>query len=158
MLSSLWRLDGIPGARTIRHNLRAVAPIKSVAERGRRMWGEFNVEDNCGKSRPPTTVRIEVDLVKRKVTVLWELLQIKKEVTFALEHQSDSDGRDVFCAAQAVIASLEQGDPPFRFVDRDTVEVWQILNDGDPRLLATAAVSVTPLLCSECANDGPLPN
>jgi len=122
------------------------------------MWGEFNVEDNCGKSRPPTTVRIEVDLVKRKVTVLWELLQIKKEVTFALEHQSDSDGRDVFCAAQAVIASLEQGDPPFRFVDRDTVEVWQILNDGDPRLLATAAVSVTPLLCSECANDGPLPN
>jgi hypothetical protein len=116
------------------------------------MWGEFNVEDNCRKSRPPTTVRIEVDLVKRKVTVVWELLQIKKEVAFALEHLSDNDGLDVFSAAQAVIEALEQDDPPFRFVDGDRVEVWQILNDGDPRLLATAAVSVTPLLCSECAS------
>jgi hypothetical protein len=35
-------------------------------------------------------------------------------------------------------------------VDGDTVEVWQILNDGDPRLLATAAVNVTPLLCGDC--------
>jgi hypothetical protein len=116
------------------------------------MWGEFNVEDNCGKSRPPTTVRIEVDLVKRKVTVVWEIVQIKKEVAFALEHLSDHNGLDVFSAAQAAIEALEQDDPQFRFVDGDTVEVWQILNDGDPRFLATAAVSVTPLLCSECAS------
>jgi len=113
----------------------------------------FNIGGSFARFRPPATVKIEVDLVKRKVTVVWELLQIKKEVAFALEHLSDDDGLDVFSAVQSTIEALEENDPPFRFVDGDTVEVWQILNDGGPRLLATAAVSVTPLLCSVCAKN-----
>ena len=50
------------------------------------------------------------------------------------------------------LEALEQDDRPYRFVDGDTVEVWQILNDGELRLLATAAVTVTPLICEDCAN------
>ena len=92
-------------------------------------------------------------MVKRKVTVVWELLQIKKEEAFALEHLSDNDVLDLFSTSSAVIAALEQDDPPFRLVDGDTLEMWQILNDGVPRYLATAAVNVTPLICSECAKN-----
>ena len=89
-------------------------------------------------------------MVNRRITAVWESLQITKEAAFVPEDLSENDVLDVFSAAQTAIEALEQADPPLRFVDGDTVEVWQILNDGEPRLLATAAVSVTPLLCSEC--------
>ena len=151
MLSSLWRLDGIPGARTIRHNLRAVAPIKSVAERGRRMWGEFNVEDNCGKSRPPTTVRIEVDLVKQRITVVWEILNTTKEIPFPSDEDSLDDVSNVLWLAHTAIEALEQCDPPERFVDGDTIQIWQATEAGRV-LVAKVEVSVTPPLCGECAN------
>lgn len=120
------------------------------------MGSEFNIGDSYIKSRPPTIVRIEVDLVNRKITAVWELLQIAKQMAFALEHSSGDDDSEVFSAAQTAIEALEKEDPPLRFVDGDTVEVWQILNDGELRLLATAAVSAT--LCTECANGGSLPN
>ena len=58
---------------------------------------------------------------------------------------------DVLSVARTAIKALEEDDQPYRFVDGDTVEVWQILNDGELRLLAMAAVSVT--LCSECAKE-----
>lgn len=112
------------------------------------MRDEFKVGHNYGRSRPPTIVRVEVDLANRKVTVEWELLQTGKELAFGLEHLYDNDGLEVFSIAQTAIGLLEQDEPPCQFVDGDTVEVWQIL-DGEPRLLATATVSVA--LCSECA-------
>jgi hypothetical protein len=91
--------------------------------------------------------RIEVDLVNRKITVVWELLQTAKQIVLAPEHLTEHDDFDVFSAAQIAIGALEQDSPPFRFVHGDRVEVWEILNAAEPRLLATAAVSVTPIMC-----------
>ena len=116
------------------------------------MLHEFNIGDSYPKSRPPTIVRIDVDLVGRKITAVWELLQVAKQMAFALEHLSGNDELDVFSAARTAIKALEEDDRPYRFVDGDTVEVWQIQKDGELRLLATAAVSVA--LCSECAANG----
>ena len=73
-------------------------------------------------------------------------------MVFAPEHLSGNDDLDVFSAAQMAIKALEQDNRPYRFVDGDTVEIWQILNNGELRLLATAAVTVTPLICEDCAN------
>lgn len=122
------------------------------------MWGEFNVGDSYPKPRQPTIVRIEVTLINRSITAVWESLQIAKQMPFALEQLSGNDDLDVFSAAETAIETLEQADPPLRFVDGDTVEVWQILNDGELRLFAMATVRVTSLMCSECANRGSLPN
>jgi hypothetical protein len=115
---------------------------------------EFNDAGMYAKSRPPTTVRIDVDLVSRKITAVWELFQVAKEMAFAPDHLSGNDDLDVFSAAQMAIKALEQDNRPYRFVDGDTVEIWQILNNGELRLLATAAVTVTPLICDDCANGG----
>jgi hypothetical protein len=117
------------------------------------MWHEFNHADLSAKTRPPTIVRIEVDLVNRKVTAVWESLQIAKQMPFALDRMSGNSDSDVFSSAQVAICALEKADPPFRFVDGDTVEVWA-LEDGDARLVAVAAVAVAPLFCSECAQMG----
>ena len=113
------------------------------------MWHESNNTDRYAKSRPPTTVRIAVDLVNRRITAVWELLQVSKQMVFSLKCLSGNDDLDVLSAARTAIKALEEDDQPYRFVDGDTVEVWQILNDGEPRLLAMAAVSVT--LCNGCA-------
>lgn len=118
------------------------------------MWGEFKIEGSYAKSRTSTIVRIEVDLASWKITTVWEGLQIAKQTAFALEHLSGDDDLDVFSAAQKTIQRLERDDPPFRFVHGDTVEVWRILNDGEPKLLATASVVVTLPICGDCANGG----
>lgn len=109
------------------------------------MRDEFKVEHRYAKSRPPTTVRIQVDLVSRKITAVWELLQIAKPLAFSLQRFSRNDDLDVFAAAQIAKTGIERDDPPFRFVDGDRLEVWQILSDGEIRLVATAVVSVTSL-------------
>ena len=67
-------------------------------------------------------------------------------MAFAPDHLSGNDDLDVFSAAQMAIKALEQDNRPYRFVDGDTVEVWQILNDGELRLLATAALSGVVLM------------
>lgn len=115
------------------------------------MRHESNNADRYTKSRPPTTVRIEVDLVSRRITAVWELLHVSKQMAFSLRCLSGNNDLDVLSVARTAIKALEEDDQPYRFVDGDTVEVWQILNDGELRLLAMAAVSVT--LCSECAKE-----
>jgi hypothetical protein len=117
------------------------------------MWHKFKGADLYAKSRPPTIVRIAVDLGSRKVTAVWESFKIAKEMTFALERMSGNRDSDVFSSGQVAIGVLEKADPPFRFVDGDMVEIWA-LDDGDARLVATAAVSVAPISCSECAPMG----
>jgi hypothetical protein len=116
------------------------------------MGHEFNYADLHAKSRPPTIVRIEVELVSRKVIAVWESLQIAMQMAFALDRMSGNSDSDVFSSGQMAIGVLEKADPPFRFVDGDTVEIWA-LEDGDARLVAMAAVTVAPLFCSECAPD-----
>jgi hypothetical protein len=99
MRSSLWLPAGTLRAVVLRQNLHKAGTVSSAAERGMDMWGESNVGDCYAKSRPPTTVRIEVDLVNRKITATWELLQITKEAAFPLEHLSGDDFFDVLSAA-----------------------------------------------------------
>jgi hypothetical protein len=137
MGSSLWRPAGILGASAQRHNLREAKKIRSNAEGGMDMWHESNNTDRYAKSRPPTTVRIEVDLVNRTITAVWELLRVSKQMAFSLKCLSGNDDLDVLSAARTTTKALEEDDQPYRFVDSDTVEVWQILNDGELRLLAT---------------------
>ena len=149
MSCSLKMLAVIPGSNTAKRDLPDTGAIGSVAERGMGMWGEFNVGDKSAKSRPPTTVRIEVELLKGRITAVWRILQTQKEVVFPMTILSGDDVRDVLSIAQTAIAALEKEDPPFRFMDGDSVEVWHILNDGEPGRLATATVSVA--LCSERA-------
>ena len=60
------------------------------------MWGESKVENNIGKFRPPMIVRIEVDLVNRKITVIWELFQTAKQIALAPERLTERDDFDVF--------------------------------------------------------------
>jgi hypothetical protein len=141
----LWGRDRIVSANRVSYNLWEAGTLRSPAERGTEMRDEFKVEHSHPKSRPPTTVRIEVDLVSRKITAVWELLQITKPMAFSLQRFSGNDDLDVFAAAKIAQTAIERDNPPFRFVDGERLEVWQILSDGEIRLVATAVVSVASL-------------
>ena len=73
------------------------------------MFHEFNDEDMHAKSRSPSTVRIDVDLVSRKITAVWELLQVAKQMAFAPEQLSGNDELDVLSAAQMAIRGSGTG-------------------------------------------------
>jgi hypothetical protein len=110
----------------------------------------LNYADSLVKSRPPGTVRIEIDNASRTITTVWEVVQIAIEFPLPAEHLSGDDVADILCAAHITVEALELGNSPDLFVDGDTVEVWQIDGGGEKKLLAAAEVSVTPLTCSEC--------
>jgi hypothetical protein len=117
----------------------------------------FNIGNSYLKFRPPTTIRIEIDLVERRITAVWEILKTTKEIPFLSDEDSSDDASNAIWVAHTAIEVLEQCAPPERFVDGDTIQIWQATEAGKVRV-ASVEVSVTPVLCRECQSKQELPN
>jgi hypothetical protein len=117
----------------------------------------FNIRDSYEQFRPPTTISIEIDRIKRRITVAWEILKTTKEVPFPSDEGSLDDASNVLWVARTAIEVLEQSDPPERFVDGDTIQIWQATEAGRVRV-AKVEVSVTSLICPDCQAKEQLPN
>jgi len=48
--------------------------------------------------------------------------------------------------ARHIIEALKQVEPPQRFIDGDRVEIWQVVEEGENRLLGSLQINVTPSL------------
>jgi hypothetical protein len=121
------------------------------------MWGEFNIGDSRLKSRPPTTIKIEIDLIKQRITVAWEILMTTREVPFPADEDSANDVSNVLWVAHTAIEVLEQCNPPERFVNGDIIHIWQTTAKGKTPV-ASVEVSVAPSICPDCHSKQELPN
>jgi SEC-C motif len=108
-------------------------------------WGDLSYPGMPLKPRPAGTIKIEVNIPKRTITTVWELLG---SMEFPLDEEglTGNDIDDVIYEARHVIEALKKVDPPKQLVDGDTVEIWQVVLDGENKLLASVKVQVTPLL------------
>jgi hypothetical protein len=106
----------------------------------------FHTGDSCAKFRPPTTIRIEIDLIEQRLTVVWEVLKIKKEIPFPASREF----ADAMLLAYTAIKTLEKCNSTERFfVDGDMIQIWQVTEAGRV-LVAEVEVSVKPLMCPDC--------
>jgi hypothetical protein len=117
----------------------------------------FNIGDSYVKFRPPTTIRIEIDLIKRRITVVWEILNTTKEIPFPSDKESLDDASNVLWVAHTAIEVLEQCDPPERLVDGDTIQICHATEVGRVRV-AEVEVSISSLICPDCRAKEQLPN
>jgi hypothetical protein len=117
----------------------------------------FNIGDGYVKFRPPTTIRIEIDLVERRITAVWEILKTTKEIPFPSDENSSDDASNVLWFAHTAIDVLEQFDPPEQLMDGDTIQIWRATEAGRVRV-AEVEVSVSSLICRDCQAKEQLPN
>jgi hypothetical protein len=68
------------------------------------------------------------------------------DLQFPEEDVTGNDVDDVVYAARHIIEALKQVNPPQRFVDGDWVEIWQVVEEGENRLLGSLQIHVTPSL------------
>ena len=94
------------------------------------------------KGRPAGTIRIEVDVQRRTITTVSSMLGAK-EFPIRDKHITGNDAEDALYIARHVIKAMERFDPPWQLVEGDQVEVWQTMQDGESKLLATVEFSVT---------------
>jgi hypothetical protein len=102
-------------------------------------------------------VRIEIDLINQRITVVWEILKTTKEIPFSVDQDSGDDVSNVLWVAHTAIEALEDCDAPEHFVDGDVIEIWQTTEVGKTPV-AKVEVSVTPLICPDCQAKEQLPN
>jgi len=108
-------------------------------------WGDRSYPGTPPKPRPAGTIRIEVDIPKRIVTTEWERLGAM-EFPINEEYVTENELNDVIDTARHVIAALEQVDPPKRVVAGDKIEIYQVVADGTPKLLAVKEVKSAPFV------------
>jgi hypothetical protein len=87
-----------------------------------------------------------VNVPQRTITTVWEPLHRSMEFEFPEEHLTGNDIDDVLYEARHVIESLKKVDPPKQFVDGDSVEIWQVVPEGENRMLGSLIIHVTPSL------------
>jgi hypothetical protein len=109
-------------------------------------WEELSYPGMPLKPRPKGTIKIEVNIRKRTITTVWETLHGSIEFELPEEDLTGNDTDDVIYEARHVIEALKNADPPKRLVDGDTVEIWQVVQDGENQMLASVNVHVTPYL------------
>src|ERR1700751_4579012 len=98
------------------------------------------------KPRPAGTIRIEVNIVKRTITIVSVPLRASIEIEFTPDHLTGDDIDDALFEARHVIEALKRVEPPKRLVDGDRVEIWQVVPDGEKKLLLSMTMPVTPCL------------
>lgn len=109
-------------------------------------WEEQSYPGMPLKPRPAGTIRIEVNVAKRTITTVWEMLQGSMEFEFPEEHLTGNDLDDVLYEARDAVEALKRVDPPKQFVDGDRVEIWQVVPGGEKKLLGSLQIHLTPLL------------
>lgn len=109
-------------------------------------WDDLSYPGMPAKRRPAGTIRIEVNVPSRKITTVWEMVGGSMEFTFSDEDVTGNDLDDVMNEAHHMIEALKQVDPPKQVVDGDKVEIWQVVPDGEKKLLGSVAIHVTPSL------------
>jgi hypothetical protein len=105
-------------------------------------WKDRSYPGMPVKSRSAGTIRIEVDIQRRMITTIWSMLGAQ-EFHIRDEHITGNDAQDVLYIARHVIKALERFDRPWRSVNGDQVEIWQAVQDGESKLLATVEVNET---------------
>jgi hypothetical protein len=109
-------------------------------------WGDLSYPGMPMKPRPAGTIRIEVNIPKRTMTTVWTMVGGSMEFPLSEELITGNDSDDIIYEARHVIEVLKQVNPPKGLVDGDKVEVWQMVTDGENKLLATTEVHITPPL------------
>lgn len=109
-------------------------------------WEDLSYPGMPLKPRPKGTIKIEVNIRKRTITTVWEMLRGSMDFQFPEEDMTGNDVDDVVYAARHIIEALKQVNPPQRFVDGDRVEIWQVVEEGENRLLGSLQIHVTPSL------------
>jgi hypothetical protein len=66
------------------------------------------------------------------------------ERSFPEEHITGNNLADVVFQARFAFEALKHVDPPKQFVRGDRVEIWQIIPDGERRLIGTTNTEFTP--------------
>jgi hypothetical protein len=108
-------------------------------------WSDLSYPGMPLKPRPAGTIRIEVNVPKRTITTVWEQLG-SMEFPLLDEHLTGDDTEDVIYEARHVAEALKRVDPPKRLVDGDRVEIWQIVPEGENKMLGSLQIHVTPAL------------
>ena len=109
-------------------------------------WEELSYPGMPLKPRPKGIIKIEVNIRKRTITTVLEMLHCSMDFQFPEEDVTGNDVDDVVYAARHIIEALKQVNPPQRFVDGDRVEIWQVVEEGENRLLGSLQINVTPSL------------
>lgn len=109
-------------------------------------WEDLSYQGMPLKPRPAGTIRIEVNIAKRTITIVSEPLHGSMEIEFTPDHLTGDDIDDALFEARHVIEALRRVDPPKRLVDGDRVEIWQVVPDGENKLLTSMTMPVTPWL------------
>ena len=109
-------------------------------------WEELSYPGMPLKPRHKGTIKIEVNIPKRTITTVWEMLHCSMDFQFPEEDVTGNDVDDVVYAARHIIEAIKQVNPPQRFVDGDRVEIWQVVEEGGNRLLGSLQIHVTPSL------------
>lgn len=109
-------------------------------------WEDMSYPGLPLKPRPAGTIRIEVNLPKRTITIVSVPLHASMEIDFTPDHLTGDDIDDALFEARHVIEALKRFDPPKGLVDGDRVEIWQVVPDGEKRLLLSMTMPVTPWL------------
>lgn len=109
-------------------------------------WEDLSYPGMPLKPRPAGTIRIEVNIAKRTITTVWEMLHGSMEFEFPQEHLTGDDLDDVLDEARHAVEALKRVNPPKQLVDGDTVEIWQVVSDGEKNLLGSLQIRLSPLL------------
>jgi hypothetical protein len=109
-------------------------------------WEDLSYPGMPLKPRPAGTIKIEVNVAKRTITTVWQMLHRSVEVEFPEVHLTGNDLDDVMYEAQNAVEALKRVNPPKQFVDGDTVEIWHIVPDGEKKLLGSLQIHLSPLL------------
>jgi len=109
-------------------------------------WEDLSYPGMPLKPRPAGTIRIEVNIAKRTITIVSVPLRASIEIEFTPDHLTGDEVDDALFEARHVIEALRQVDPPKRLVDGDRVEIWRVVPDGEKRLLLSMTMPVTPWL------------
>ena len=118
-------------------------------------WEDLSYPGMPLKPRPAGTIRIEVNIVSRTITTVWEMVQRVMEFDFPEEHLTGNDLDDVIHEAWDMVEALKIVDPPKRLIDGDKVEIWQVVPEGGNNLLASFNVRASyPLTRSEFDVEG----
>ena len=109
-------------------------------------WEDQSYPGMPPKPRPAGTIRIEVNIAKRTITTVWEMLHGSMEFEFPEEYLTGDDLDDVLDEARYAVEALKRVNPPKQLVDGDRVEIWQVVPDSEKKLLGSLQIHLSPLL------------
>ena len=131
--------------QVIAHTLRGKMP-KEDAWMEAMPWEDMTYPGMPLKPRPAGTIRIEVNIAKGTITIVSEPVRGSMEIEFTPDHLTGDDIDDALFEARHVIEALRRFDPPKGLVDGDRVEIWQVVPEGEKKLLLSMTMPVTPWL------------